>query len=134
MNREEWKKAFERWHRKYWGKYVEPSEAEKHVWIKACEYMEQMQKQFYDEETGLIFNKRSVLQLVGETERLQKKLDIAIKALEFYGDSAKWEPTDSIIQMPTFMVADDCEKIDCSRAYWGGRMARETLEELKDEK
>ena len=134
MNREAWEKAFEeRINIRNEINAFEEIPLEwlpdvKGAWIGGCSYVDQLY-------SGTIGDLKSTVQMLREGNlEMQKKLDIAIEALEFYGDSAKWEPTDSIIQMPTFMVADDCEKIDCSRAYWGGRMARETLEELKDEK
>lgn len=66
-------------------------------------------------------------------EELEKLLDMAIQALEFYADKSRWcEENPQYGDNQVTIGQNDWESFGESLQYFGGNMARETLAKIRE--
>ena len=61
---------------------------------------------------------------------LQKALDIAMEAIEFYGDGSNWG---EVMEYPhTWGAISNCDEIDLEDGKVGGKKARQAKQKIKE--
>lgn len=65
-------------------------------------------------------------------EQLEKKEKILRECVEYYSDTAKWLPKESLISQSVFYDGTDSEIMFKQGVFYGGKKARETLKSLEE--
>ena len=77
---------------------------------------------------------KNVIEVIEKSalDELQQKLDIAVKALEFYASERSWEWPITGTEENSMIKYDDCGEVEDLCDTRGGKRARHALKEIED--